>query len=232
MSELDIQGIGMTSQRTRDRLIDRLQQKGINNPDVLRVMRLVPRHLFVDEAMASRSYEDSALPIGHGQTISQPYIVARMTELLLEDSHNKNKKDASHKVKVEKVLEVGTGSAYQAAVLGGLVKELHTVETIPALYRHSRDILYKLGYRNIRTHLGDGSWGWPDAAPYDAIIVTAAASKIPKALIQQLKVGGRMVIPVGAQNGEQILQVVTRKDKKNVSITEHGAVVFVPLVSH
>ena len=229
MSELDIQGIGMTSQRTRDRLIDRLQQKGIKNPDVLRVMRLVPRHLFVDEAMASRSYEDSALPIGHGQTISQPYIVARMTELLLEGGQDKNNKDGGFKA--EKVLEVGTGSAYQAAVLGGLVKELHTVETIPALYRHSRDILYKLGYRNIRTHLGDGSWGWPDAAPYDAIIVTAAAGEIPKALIQQLKIGGRMVIPVGDQNAEQILQVVTRTDEKNVSITEHGAVIFVPLVS-
>ena len=226
MSELDIQGIGMTSQRTRDRLIDRLQQKGITNSEVLRVMRLVPRHLFVDEAMASRSYEDSALPIGHGQTISQPYIVALMTELLVE---NNNKKDETFRL--GKVLEVGTGSAYQAAVLGGLVKELHTVETIPALYRHSRDILYKLGYRNIRTHLGDGSWGWPDAAPYDAIIVTAAATEIPQALIQQLTIGGRMVIPVGAQNTEQNLQLITRTNEHDFSITEQGAVVFVPLVS-
>jgi protein-L-isoaspartate(D-aspartate) O-methyltransferase len=228
MSELDIQGIGMTSQRTRDRLIDRLQQKGITHPEVLRVMRLVPRHLFVDEAMASRSYEDSALPIGHGQTISQPYIVARMTELLLENDAA-DEKNATFKP--EKVLEVGTGSAYQAAVLGGLVKELHSVETIPALYRHSRDILYKLGYRNIRVHLGDGSWGWPDAAPYDAIIVTAAANKIPEALMQQLKIGGRMVIPVGDQNSRQSLQLVTRTNEQDFNITDQGSVVFVPLVS-
>jgi len=219
MSELDIQGVGMTSQRTRDRLIDRLQQKGIRHPEVLRVMRLVPRHLFVDEAMASRSYEDSSFPIGHGQTISQPYIVARMTELLIESES------------LENILEVGTGSGYQAAVLGGLVKNLHTVEVIPELYRQSRDLLYKLGYRNIRTHLSDGSWGWPDAAPYDAIMVTAAPDEIPSALIQQLKVGGRLVIPVGAQNGEQVLQVVTRNSESSYSVENHESVVFVPLVS-
>ena len=219
MSELNIQGVGMTSQRTRDRLIDRLQQKGIRHPEVLRVMRLVPRHLFVDEAMASRSYEDSSFPIGHGQTISQPYIVARMTELLIESES------------LENILEVGTGSGYQAAVLGGLVKNLHTVEVIPELYRQSRDLLYKLGYRNIRTHLSDGSWGWPDAAPYDAIMVTAAPDEIPSALIQQLKVGGRLVIPVGAQNGEQVLQVVTRNSESSYSVENHESVVFVPLVS-
>jgi len=219
MNELNIQGVGMTSQRTRDRLIDRLQQKGITHPDVLRVMRLVPRHLFVDEAMASRSYEDSSFPIGHGQTISQPYIVARMTELLMESDS------------LENILEVGTGSGYQAAVLGGLVKNLHTVEVIPELYRQSRDLLYKVGYRNIRTHLSDGSWGWADAAPYDAIMVTAAPDEIPSALIQQLKVGGRLVIPVGAQNGEQVLQVVTRNSESNYSVENHESVVFVPLVS-
>lgn len=219
MSDLDIQGVGMTSQRTRDRLVDRLQQKGIKHPDVLRVMRLVPRHLFVDEAMASRSYEDASFPIGHGQTISQPYIVARMTELLLESEP------------LDHVLEVGTGSAYQAAVLGGLVKNLHTVEVIPELYRQARDLLYKIGYRNIRTHLGDGSWGWDDAAPYDAIMVTAAPDEIPSALIQQLKIGGRLVIPVGAQNSEQILQVVTRTSESNYSVENHDSVIFVPLVS-
>ena len=219
MSDLDIQGVGMTSQRTRDRLVDRLQQKGIKHPDVLRVMRLVPRHLFVDEAMASRSYEDVSFPIGHGQTISQPYIVARMTELLLESEP------------LDHVLEVGTGSAYQAAVLGGLVKNLHTVEVIPELYRQARDLLYKIGYRNIRTHLGDGSWGWDDAAPYDAIMVTAAPDEIPSALIQQLKIGGRLVIPVGAQNSEQILQVVTRTSESNYSVENHDSVIFVPLVS-
>ena len=219
MSDLDIQGVGMTSRRTRDRLVDRLQQKGIKHPDVLRVMRLVPRHLFVDEAMASRSYEDASFPIGHGQTISQPYIVARMTELLLESEP------------LDHVLEVGTGSAYQAAVLGGLVKNLHTVEVIPELYRQARDLLYKIGYRNIRTHLGDGSWGWDDAAPYDAIMVTAAPDEIPSALIKQLKIGGRLVIPVGAQNSEQILQVVTRTSESNYSVENHDSVIFVPLVS-
>ncbi len=219
MSGLDIKGIGMTSQRTRDRLIDRLQKKGIQNKDVLRVMRLVPRHLFVDEAMASRSYEDASFPIGHGQTISQPYIVARMTELLIETGS------------VESVLEVGTGSGYQAAILGGLVKDLHTVEVIPELYRQARDLLYQLGYRNIRTHLGDGSWGWAEAAPYDAIMVTAAPDEIPSALVHQLKIGGRLVIPVGAQNSEQVLQLVTRNSETNYSVDNYESVVFVPLVS-
>lgn len=219
MSDLDIKGIGMTSQRTRDRLIDRLQKKGIKNKEVLRVMRLVPRHLFVDEAMASRSYEDASFPIGHGQTISQPYIVARMTELLIDSGS------------LEHVLEVGTGSGYQAAILGGLVKDLHTVEVIPELYRQARDLLYKLGYRNIRTHLGDGSWGWEEAAPYDAIMVTAAPDEIPSALVQQLKIGGRLVIPVGAQNSEQVLQLVTRNSETNYSVDNYESVVFVPLVS-
>ena len=218
INELDIQGVGMTSQRTRDRLMDRLRAKGIKNEDVLRVMSLVPRHLFVDEAMSSRSYEDSSFPIGHGQTISQPYIVARMTELLLESES------------LENVLEVGTGSAYQAAVLGGLVKNLHTVEVIPELYRQGRDVLYDLGYRNIRTHLGDGSWGWEEAAPYDAIMVTAAPDEIPSALKEQLKVGGRMIIPVGAQKSEQILQVLTRTSESDYSIENHESVLFVPLV--
>ena len=219
LDDLDIQGVGMTSQRTRDRLIDRLQQKGITNKEVLRVMRLVPRHLFVDEAMASRSYEDASFPIGHGQTISQPYIVARMTELLMDSGP------------LEHVLEVGTGSGYQAAVLGGVVKNLHTVEVIPELYRQARDLLYGLGYRNIRTHLGDGSWGWNDAAPYDAIMVTAAPDEIPSALIQQLKIGGRLVIPVGAQNSEQTLQLVTRNSESDYSVRDYEAVQFVPLVS-
>jgi len=209
----------MTSQRTRNRLIDRLEKKGISNPDVLRVMRHVPRHLFVDEAMSSRSYEDASLPIGHGQTISQPYIVARMTELLLE-----------HTDQPENILEVGTGSAYQAAILGGLVKNLHTVEVIPELYRHSRDLLYMLGYRNIRTHLGDGSWGWKEAAPYDAIIVTAAPVEIPAALVEQLKVGASMVIPVGKQNNTQTLKLVTRISDKEIREKECESVVFVPLV--
>lgn len=220
INEQTIKGVGMTSQRTRNRLVDRLEQKGIVNTAVLRTMRRVPRHLFVDEAMSSRSYEDASLPIGHGQTISQPYIVARMTELLMEHVEN-----------LDNVLEVGTGSGYQAAVLGGIVKNLHTVEVIPEHYRQSRDLLYKLGFRNIRTHLGDGSWGWENAAPYDAIIVTAAPDEIPPALIQQLKIGGCMVIPVGAQKSVQILKIVTRTTENDIHITEHDSVVFVPLVS-
>lgn len=219
MNPLDIQGVGMTSERTRSRLIARLKIKGIRSSEVLRVMSLVPRHLFVDEAMSSRSYEDSSFPIGYGQTISQPYIVARMTELILESKC------------LDNVLEVGTGSAYQAAVLGGLVKNLHTVEVIPELYRQGRDLLYKLGYRNIRTHLGDGSWGWEDAAPYDAIMVTAAPDEIPSALIEQLKVGGSMIIPVGAQKSEQMLQVVKRTTGSNYAVENHESVLFVPLVS-
>ncbi len=237
LGERNIEGVGMTSQRTRDRLIERLQQKGIINLEVLRVMSLVPRHLFVDEAMESRSYEDASFPIGHGQTISQPYIVARMTELLLcgeniESGENDKKGEGiNSKAKLENVLEVGTGSGYQAAVLGGLVKNLHTVEIIRPLYRQSRDLLYKLGYRNIRTHLANGSWGWEDAAPYDAIMVTAAPEEIPSELINQLKVGGRMVIPVGAQNGQQTLQLITRTGEISKKITHHDAVVFVPLVN-
>ena len=218
MSKLNIDGIGMTSQRARDRLIDVLMQKGIKDKEVLRILRKLPRHLFMDEALASRSYENTALPIGHGQTISQPYIVARMTELLIE------------KGTPDKVLEVGTGSGYQAATLGALVKELHTVEIIEPLYRSSRDLLYSLGFRNIRTHLSDGSWGWKANAPYDAIIVTAAPDEIPSTLLDQLAINGRMVIPVGKQKGAQSLQVITRESTDSFKTEEHEAVQFVPLV--
>lgn len=218
MTKLNIDGIGLTSQRTRDRLMDLLKQKGIKNKEVLRVLRKLPRHLFMDEALASRSYENTALPIGHGQTISQPYIVARMTELLIE------------KGMPEKVLEVGTGSGYQAATMGALVKELHTVEIIDPLYRNARDLLYNLGFRNIRTHLSNGSWGWKQNAPYDAIIVTAAPNKIPQPLLDQLAISGRMVIPVGKQKGIQTLQIITKVAKDNYEIEDHESVQFVPLV--
>jgi protein-L-isoaspartate(D-aspartate) O-methyltransferase len=218
MTELNIDGIGLTSQRTRDRLVDLLEQKGIKDKDVLRVLKKLPRHLFMDEALASRSYENTALPIGHGQTISQPYIVARMTELLIEKGIPK------------KVLEVGTGSGYQAATLGALVKELHTVEIIEPLYRNARDLLYNLGFRNIRTHLSNGSWGWKQNAPYDAIIVTAAPDEIPQPLFDQLAIDGRMVIPVGKQNGVQSLQVITKKAEDDYQIENYESVQFVPLV--
>lgn len=218
MQELDIRGIGMTSQRTRDRLIVTLREMGVVDEEVLRIMSLVPRHLFMDQALTSRSYENTSLPIGHGQTISQPYIVAKMTELLLSGSVP------------EKVLEVGTGSGYQAAILGGLVRELHTVERITPLYRNARELLYRLGYRNVRAHLADGSWGWEQAAPYDAIMVTAAPETVPEALKQQLAIGGRLVIPVGAENGQQVLQLIRRESEDKYTVENKEAVVFVPLL--
>lgn len=216
--KLDIQGIGMTSQRARDRLIQELEQKGIKQSSILNVMRKIPRHLFMDTALATRAYEDTALPIGHGQTISQPYTVAKMTELLLEGSTP------------EYVLEIGTGSGYQAAVLGAFVKELHTVEIIEPLYRRSRDLLYDLGYRNIRTHRGDGNWGWSQAAPYDAIIATAAPNDIPKELLEQLKIGGKLVIPLGKQNSTQKLTVVEKTGEDSWNQQTSETVQFVPFV--
>ncbi|MBU0655467.1 MAG: protein-L-isoaspartate(D-aspartate) O-methyltransferase [Gammaproteobacteria bacterium] len=218
--ELDVEGIGMTSQRTRNRLVERLREKGIRNEDVLYVMSKVPRHLFVDEAMASRSYEDTALPIGYGQTISQPYIVARMTELLLEGE-----------IPPQKVLEVGTGSGYQAAVLAPLVKTVITVERIEPLFSATRALLRDLGYRNIRTFLSDGSWGLAQEAPFDAIIVTAAPEKVPPALLEQLAIGGRLVIPTGGQGRPQVLQVITRLGENEYATTNHEYVQFVPMIS-
>jgi protein-L-isoaspartate(D-aspartate) O-methyltransferase len=162
-----IRGIGMTSQRTRDRLIERLREKGIRNEEVLEIIRRTPRHLFVDEALSSRAYEDTALPIGFNQTISQPYIVARMTEILLEPAP-------------QKVLEVGTGSGYQAAVLAQLVPKVYTVERIMALVPLARQRFRSLGLRNVNLKHSDGTWGWPQQAPFDAILVTAAPADIPR----------------------------------------------------
>ena len=219
ITKLEIQGRGMTSQRTRDRLVARLREKGISNENILSVIQRMPRHLFVDEAMASRSYEDTALPIGHGQTISQPYIVARMTEILLDDGIPNT------------VLEVGTGSGYQAAILGALVKTLHTVEVIPTLHKNARNLLYDLGYRNIFCHHSNGSWGWEPEAPYDAIMATAAPEQVPESLLQQLNIGGTMVIPVGQQNQTQQLHSIKRLSEKDYETTIHEAVQFVPFVS-
>ncbi|MDQ7073084.1 MAG: protein-L-isoaspartate(D-aspartate) O-methyltransferase [Gammaproteobacteria bacterium] len=209
-------GIGMTSQRTRDRLISRLREQGIRSIDVLSVMRELPRHVFVDEALASRAYEDTALPIGHGQTISQPFIVAKMTEILLE---GKDKK---------KVLEVGTGSGYQTAVLSRLVDRVFSVERIAPLQNQARERFYQLKLNNIRLKHSDGSWGWPDNAPYDGIIVTCAPEQVPKELLNQLAPGGRLVIPVGG--AEQSLRVIDRNGNK-FEQTELDAVSFVPLLS-
>jgi len=191
------QGIGMTSRRTRDRLIERLKQEGIQSHEVLEVMREIPRHIFVDEALASRAYEDTALPIGFGQTISQPYIVARMTEALLRDGP------------VKRVLEIGTGSGYQAAILAKLAAEVCSVERIDALLKLARKRFQELGIRNIRLKHFDGRLGWPEYAPYDGIVATAAPAEVPEALLEQLAVGGRLVIPVG-DRGTQELRLITR----------------------
>jgi len=210
-----IRGIGMTSQRTRDRLIERLREKGSRNEQVLEVLRGTPRHLFVDEALSSRAYEDTALPIGFNQTISQPYIVARMTEVLLA-------------TQPQKVLEVGTGSGYQAAVLAQLVPKVYTVERILAMVPLARQRFRELGLRNVSLKQSDGTWGWPQQAPFDAILVAAAPAEIPPALLEQLIDGGRMVIPVGAGNS-QTLVVITRRgnryERENLE-----PVSFVPLV--
>ncbi|OUV63244.1 MAG: protein-L-isoaspartate O-methyltransferase [Gammaproteobacteria bacterium TMED119] len=211
------QGIGMTSQRTRDRLIERLRHKGIQNHDVLEAMRLLPRHLFVDEALASRAYEDDALPIGHKQTISQPYIVARMTEALLAGDAPK------------KVLEIGTGSGYQAALLAQLVEQVYTLERIKPLYLQTKKRLASLNLRNVRCKLSDGTWGWEGYAPYDAIIVTCAAPEIPTSLIEQLTLGGCLIIPVGAADAAQQL-LTLKRTQQGVTKEKLEDVLFVPLV--
>lgn len=209
-------GIGMTSLRTRDRLIARLREEGISNPAVLEAIREVPRHLFVDEALASRAYEDTALPIGFGQTISQPYIVALMTEAVLADGTP------------EKVLEVGTGSGYQAAVLSRLVPKVYSVERHSKLLQRTRQLFRELRIYNIKTHLSDGSWGWPGHAPYDAIVVTAAPLEVPQALLEQLADGGRLVIPVGDRGGQELR--VIRRNGYRFEESHLAWVSFVPLV--
>jgi len=210
-----LSGIGMTSARTRERLILRLREAGIGDAAVLAAIGKVPRHLFMDEALASRAYEDTALPIGHGQTISQPYIVARMTELLLADG-------------ARRVLEIGTGSGYQTAVLCALTQEVYSVERIGPLHKSARRCLQELGYRNFRLKLSDGSDGWPEYAPYDAILVTAAAADVPAALLGQLVPGGRLLIPVGNVVHQELLSIRQTADG---SVREHIELVnFVPLV--
>ena len=206
----------MTSQRTRDRLVARLREEGIRNEAVLEMIRNTPRHLFVDEALASRAYEDTALPIGYNQTISQPYIVAAMTDLIL-------------RAHPHKVLEIGTGSGYQAAILAPLVEKLYTVERIEPLATQARQRFRKLGLRNIRASYSDGTEGLPEFAPYDAIITTAASEEIPQALLEQLSPdGGRLIIPLGGPN-QQVLTLVTRQGDA-CEQEDLDAVVFVPLL--
>ena len=208
-------GIGMTSARTRDRLVQRLRDQGIRNEDVLEQIRNVPRHLFVDEALATRAYEDTALPIGLGQTISQPYVVARMTEALLDGFEG------------EKVLEVGTGCGYQTAVLAPLVKKIYTIERIPELLRRAKQRLRELDIYNVQFKPGDGWEGWPKYGPYDGIIVTAAPDHVPEKLLEQLAPGGRLIIPVGPQGVQDLVMITNCNDHyEQVSL---GAVCFVPL---
>lgn len=193
-------GIGMTSQRTRERLVQRLRDEGLKNLDVLDVMLRTPRHLFVDEALAHRAYEDTALPIGNNQTISQPYMVGRMTELLLSAGP------------LDKVLEVGTGCGYQTAVLAQLVERVFTIERIQSLQERAKEQLAELNIRNVVYRWGDGWEGWNAMAPYDGILVTAGAKEIPQALLGQLAIGGRLVIPVGEIDKQQLLLIVRELD--------------------
>lgn len=191
-----LQGIGMTSRRTRDRMIGRLQQQGINSNKILAAMGTIPRHIFVDEALASRSYEDTALPIGYSQTISQPYIVAKMTELLVADK------------RLTKVLEIGTGCGYQTAVLSQLVERIYSIERIAPLLTKAKRYLWDLKCSNISFKHGDGGEGWASEAPFDGILVAAASAEIAPALLQQMALGGVMLIPLGTTNQE--LHKITR----------------------
>lgn len=210
-------GIGMTSSRTRERLIDRLRAEGIADARVLEAIRATPRHLFVDEALASRAYEDTALPIGHGQTISQPYIVARMTEVVVADGIP------------DTVLEIGTGCGYQAAVLAQLVPKVFSIECIRELMAGARRHLLELRLRNVSLRHGDGREGWPAVAPFDAIIVTAAPEVVPETLFEQLAPNGRLIAPVGRQ-GLQDLRVY-RRTERGIEFESLGAVSFVPFTS-
>jgi protein-L-isoaspartate(D-aspartate) O-methyltransferase len=207
-------GIGMTSQRTRERMVARLREKGIRDEAVLAAMASVPRHIFIEEALASRAYEDTALPIGFEQTISQPFVVARMIEALRAQRP------------LGKVLEIGTGCGYQAALLARLAKEVYSVERIAGLLERARGNLRPLRLSNLRLVHADGSLGLPEAAPFDGVIVAAAASVVPDALLQQLAPGGRMIVPVGS--GDQALCLIERTA---TGLTEKwlDAVRFVPL---
>lgn len=216
MGDPSLLGIGMTSQRTRERLIQRLGEAGIDHPEVLRVMRELPRHLFVDEALASRAYEDSALPIGHGQTISQPYTVARMTQALLERGPCLT------------VLEVGTGCGYQTAVLAALVRRVYSIERIRDLQRRAERRLGRLQLRNVRYRHADGRLGWPEYAPYDGILVTAAPPAVPRALAEQLAPGGAMVLPLGEGARQSLVRVIRTEDGFTQEVLE--PVSFVPLL--
>ncbi len=222
------QGVGMTSQRTRNRLIERLQVLGITDERVLSVMRVVPRHLFLDEALSSRSYEDTALPIGYGQTISQPWVVAKMTQWLFAESESRP---------IKKVLEIGTGSGYQTAILALLADEVFSVERIAPLAQRAKEVVGKLCLNNVVFEISDGHWGWPykahpsrllQSAPplFDAIISAASPESVPPELFQQLKIGGRLVMPVG---GEKQRLYGFIKTESGITESCLGEVMFVPM---
>tara|TARA_R110000824_G_scaffold288508_3_gene476821 strand:- start:160770 stop:161444 length:675 start_codon:yes stop_codon:yes gene_type:complete len=217
-SSIQQQGIGMTSLRTRERLVQRLIEQGIQQIAVLEAIRTTPRHLFIEEALSHRAYEDVSLPIGFNQTISQPYIVARMTEIVL----------AALSEDKASVLEIGTGCGYQTAILAQLVNRVYSIERINPLLMKTRERLAQLGVNNIQLKCADGQYGWPQHAPFDAIITTAAAPEIPKALIEQLAEGGLIVIPVG-DSRKQELQIC-RKVNGEVEVESVESVVFVPLL--
>ena len=189
----------MTSQRSRDRLVEQLSDMGIKSETVLEAIRSTPRHIFVDEALASRAYDNTALPIGHNQTISQPYIVARMTEALLEIGNP------------DRILEIGTGCGYQTAILAQLARRVYSIERLEVLLAGARERFRTLNFRNINAKYGDGSKGWPEHAPFQGILVSAAPGKIPEALKEQLAVGGRMIIPIGHSGKQNLLSVVRNK---------------------
>lgn len=209
-------GIGMTSPRTRGRMIERLRNQGIRDEVVLAAMNTIPRHIFVDEALASRAYDDVSLPIGHAQTISQPYIVARMIEMLRNGGQ------------LNRVLEIGTGCGYQAAVLGQVAREVYSVERIQPLFKRATASLKELQAKNVVLSYADGTMGRPEIAPFDGIIMAAAATHVPQALLEQLAVGGRMVLPLGAQ--EQFLTLIER-DENGYTESRLEAVNFVPILT-
>jgi protein-L-isoaspartate(D-aspartate) O-methyltransferase len=212
-----LQGAGMTSRRTRERMVSRLREQGIINIKVLSAMAEIPRHVFVDEALESRAYEDTALPIGHNQTISQPYIVARMTELLLE------------KGPLSKVLEIGTGCGYQTAILAKLVGQVYSVERIAPLMKKARDLLWELDIKTVGFKHSDGGWGWPEHAPFDGILAAAAPLEIPEALLQQMAIGGVMVIPIGREGRQELHRIIRSENGFEDQVIE--PVTFVPFLS-
>lgn len=209
-------GIGMTSARTRERLIQRLRDQGIANARVLDQIRNVPRHLFVDEALGTRAYEDTALPIGHGQTISQPFVVAKMTEALIEGTPPR------------KVLEIGTGCGYQTAVLAPLVKVVYSIERVGALIERARARLKELNIRNVHLRHGDGFQGWQAHGPYDGILMAAAPLAIPDVLFDQLAPGGRLIAPFGPEGRQQLVRMTKRGEEMHTETL--GLVSFVPLL--